>query len=163
MSDARSTPNDPGSATPGAAGSVVMVPYLCLADAAKAIEFYGQAFGATEVMRLVGNDGKVGHAELRIGDAALYLSDEFPDYGNQSAETLGGSPVMIALEVPDVDAFTARAVGAGAEVVRPVQDQFYGERSGQIRDPFGYRWGISTKTEDLSPEEMQRRATEAMR
>lgn len=154
MSDVRSAPADPGPAT--------ITPYLCFKDAAKAIEFYAEAFGATEVMRLAQPDGKIGHAELRIGDAAFYLSDEFPQYGNKSAETIGGSPVMLALNVGDVDQIVAQAVRAGAKLVRPVQDQFYGERSGQVVDPFGYRWGVASKLEELSPEELERRAAEAM-
>ena len=131
--------------------------YLILNDAARAIEFYKQAFGAVETMRLSGPGGRIGHAEIRIGNSTIMLADEFPDYGAISAETLGGSPVKIQLQVDDVDAAAARAVAAGAKVLHPVQDQFYGERSGQFADPFGYTWMISTQTEQLTAEEIERR------
>jgi PhnB protein len=131
--------------------------YLIVKDAARALEFYKQAFGATEIMRLHGPGENIGHAEIRIGNSTIMLSDEFPDYGAVSAATLGGSPVKIHLSVDDVDAVAARAVAAGAKVLHPVQDQFYGERSGQFTDPFGYTWMISTQTEQLSAEEIERR------
>src|SRR5271155_1740398 len=131
--------------------------YLIVKGAARAIEFYKQAFGATEIMRLHGPGENIGHAEIRIGNTAIMLSDEFPDYGAISPETLGGSPVKIHLSVDDVDAVAARAVAAGAKVLHPVQDQFYGERSGQFADPFGYTWMISTQTEQLTAEEIERR------
>jgi PhnB protein len=131
--------------------------YLIVNDAARAIEFYEQAFGATETMRLHGPGERIGHAEIRIGNSTIMLADEFPDFGAVSAQTLGGSPVRIMLQVDDVDAAAARAVAAGAKVVRPVQDQFYGERSGQFSDPFGYTWMISTQTEELTAEEIERR------
>jgi PhnB protein len=131
--------------------------YLIVKGAARAIEFYKQAFGATEIMRLHGPGENIGHAEIRIGNTTIMLSDEFPDYGSLSAQTLGGSPVKIHLSVDDVDAVAARAVAAGAKVLHPVQDQFYGERSGQFADPFGYTWMISTQTEQLTAEEIERR------
>jgi PhnB protein len=131
--------------------------YLIVKDAARALEFYKQAFGATEIMRMYGPGENIGHAEIRIGNSAIMLSDEFPDFGAVSAATLGGSPVKIHLSVDDVDAVAARAVAAGAKVLHPVQDQFYGERSGQFTDPFGYTWMISTQTEQLSAEEIERR------
>jgi PhnB protein len=131
--------------------------YLTLRDAASAIEFYKRAFGATEIMRLKGPGGTIGHAEIRIGNTAIMLSDEFPQYGNLSAETLGGSPVRISLSVDDVDAVAARAVAAGATVRQPVRDQFYGERSGQVTDPFGYVWMISTQKEKLTAAEIEQR------
>ena len=131
--------------------------YLIVKDAARAIEFYKQAFGATEIMRLNGPGDRIGHAEIRIGNSTIMLADEFPDYGVVSAETLGGSPVRITLQVPDVDAMAARAIGAGAKVLRPVQDQFYGERSGQFMDPFGLTWIIATHKETLTAEEIERR------
>ena len=131
--------------------------YLIVKDAARAIEFYKQAFGATEIMRLHGPGEHIGHAEIRIGSSTIMLSDEFPDYGAVSAQTLGGSPVKIHLQVDDVDAAAARAVAAGAQVLHPVQDQFYGERSGQFADPFGYTWMISTQIEQLTAEEIERR------
>jgi PhnB protein len=131
--------------------------YLIVNGATSAIDFYKQAFGAVETMRLTGPGDKIGHAEIRIGNTTIMLADEFPDYGAISAQTLGGSPVKMQLQVDDVDAVAARAISAGAKTIRPVQDQFYGERSGQFADPFGYTWIISTHKETLTPEEMQRR------
>ena len=131
--------------------------YLIVNGAARALEFYKQAFGAVETMRLAGPGDRIGHAEMRIGNTTIMLADEFPDYGAISAQTLGGSPVKIHLQVDDVDAAAARAVAAGAKVLHPVQDQFYGERSGQFVDPFGYTWMISTQTEKLTAEEIERR------
>jgi PhnB protein len=133
-------------------------PYLCVKDAAAAIEFYEKAFGAVETLRINGPGPKIGHAQIRIGNALVMLSDEFPDHGTLSPQTIGGSPVQIQLYVPDVDALVAQAVGAGAKIVRPVADQFYGDRTGHIADPFGYTWIISTRKEAVSAEEMQRRA-----
>jgi PhnB protein len=134
--------------------------YLCVKNAAAAIEFYKKVFGATEIMRLVGPEARIGHAEIRIGNSSIYLSDEHPEYGAVSPQTLGGTPVKMNLSVPDVDAVAARAVDAGGKIVRPVQDQFYGERSGQFEDPFGQVWMISTTIEQLSAEELQRRVDE---
>ena len=134
-----------------------VIPYLSVNDAAAAIEFYKQGFGATELMRLPGPDGKLGHAEIRIGNALVMLADEFPDYGNLSPKTLGGSAVRLHMYVEDVDAFFEKAVAAGAKVLIPIADQFYGDRSGRLEDPFGHVWLISTHTEDVSPEEMQKR------
>src|SRR5277367_77462 len=131
--------------------------YLTVKGAARAIEFYKQAFGAVETMRLNGPGDKIGHAQIRIGNTTIMLADEFPDYGALSAETIGGSPVKIHLQVDDVDAMAARAIAAGAKVLRPVQDQFYGERTGQFADPFGLTWVIATHKETLTTEEMQRR------
>jgi PhnB protein len=131
--------------------------YLTVNNAAAAIEFYKKAFGAVEVMRLDGPGPRIGHAEIRVGNSAIYLADEFPEYGVRGPQSFGGSPVTINLEVEDVDAFAAKAVAAGATVERPIQDQFYGERSGKFADPFGYTWNISTRTEDLTGPEMQRR------
>jgi PhnB protein len=132
-------------------------PYLSVKNAAAAIEFYVKAFGAKEVMRFVDNQGKVGHAEIAIGNSTVMLADEFPDYGFVGPQALGGSPVKMHLYVDDVDALAKQAVAAGAKVVRPVEDQFYGERSGQFADPFGYTWIISTRKEDVSLDEMHRR------
>ncbi len=132
-------------------------PYLSCTDAARALAFYAQAFGAVETVRFADPEGRIGHAEVRIGAATVMLADEFPDMGFRSPHALGGSPVTIHLYVADVDAFVARAVAAGATVTRPVSDQFYGDRSGQLEDPFGHRWSIATHVEDVSPEEMQRR------
>jgi len=131
--------------------------FLIIKGAARAIEFYKNAFGATEVSRLNMPGDRIGYAEIRIGNASIMLSDESPDYGAISAETLGGSPVRIHLSVPDVDATAERFVAAGGRIVRPVQDQFYGERSGQVADPFGYTWLIATPKEAVTAEEMQKR------
>jgi PhnB protein len=138
-------------------------PYFAYQDANAAIEFYKKAFGATERMRLTEPGGKIGHAEIAIGDSIIRLSDEYPDYGVLSAQTLGASPVRINLHVPDVDALARQAVAAGAKMVRPVGDQFYGYRSGAFSDPFGYTWIISTRIENVSTEEMQRRFDEMNR
>ncbi|UBF27505.1 VOC family protein [Kovacikia minuta CCNUW1] len=133
-----------------------VTPSLAIKGAASAIEFYKQAFGATEIMRLAETDGTIGHAELQVGDSRIMLADENPDY-NASPQSLGGSSVIIALYVEDVDKVIDQAVAAGAKVVFPVQDQFYGDRSGRIVDPFGHVWIISTHKEDVSVEEMQKR------
>jgi PhnB protein len=135
-----------------------ITPYLSVKGASAAISFYEKALGATELFRINQPDGRVGHAELNIGGAKIYLADEFPEIDFRSPESLGGSPVHIHLDVPDVDESARRMVAAGATVVRPVADQFYGDRSGQFRDPFGYTWNLSTRKEEVSPEEMRRRA-----
>ena len=132
-------------------------PYLCCKDAARAIEFYKKAFGATEAIRLSEPGGRIGHAEIRIGDAPIMLSDEYPEMDVRSPESLGGSPVLIHLYVDDVDALASQAVAAGAKLLRPVADQFYGDRSGALTDPFGHRWMIATRKEDASAAEMQKR------
>ncbi len=140
-----------------------VTPYLIIRDAGRAIAFYKKAFGATEMMRMPGPDGKIGHAEIKIGDSPIMLADEAPDMpsAGRSPQSLGGSPITILLYVEDVDAFTNRALAAGAKVVRPVQDQFYGDRAGTVADPFGYEWHIHTHVEDIAPEEMERRASAA--
>lgn len=140
-----------------------VTPYLVLNDAAGAIEFYKTAFGASELMRMAAPNGRIGHAELRIGDSRIMLADEFPEMGARSARTIGGSPVHIYLYVEDVDAVTGRALAAGAKELRPVKDQFYGDRSGSIEDPFGHVWHVSTHKEDVPPDELKRRADQAMR
>jgi PhnB protein len=140
-----------------------VTPYLCCRDAARAIEFYKQAFGATEMMRLAEPSGRIGHADLRIGDAVIMLADEYPDMGVKSPQAFGGSPVGLHLYVDDVDAVTKRAVAAGAKLVRPVEDQFYGDRSGTLEDPFGHRWYIATHKEDLTSEEVNRRYAALMK
>jgi PhnB protein len=132
-------------------------PYLCVKGASDAIAFYVQAFGAVETMRLAEPDGRIGHAEIKIGDAPLMLSDEHPEEGVLSPATLGGSPVAMHLYVADVDAFAARAVAAGAKLLRPIADQFYGDRSAVLRDPFGHQWFFATRKEDVDSAEMQRR------
>jgi len=135
-----------------------VTPYLAIDGAAAAIDFYKKAFGATERMRIDGPEGKVGHAEIEIEGGLVMLADEFPDMEFRSPKTLGGSPVTIHIYVKDVDAFCARAAAAGVTVLRAVADQFYGDRSGQLKDPFGHTWSIATHVEDVSPEEMQKRA-----
>lgn len=138
------------------------IPYLTCKNAAQALEFYVKAFGATELMRMAAPDGKIGHAEIKIGDAIIMISDEYPEMQITSPQSLGGTPVGIHVYVPDVDAINQRAIAAGATVQRPIADQFYGDRSVTLGDPFGHRWFFATHKEDLSPEEMQKRAAEAM-
>jgi PhnB protein len=133
-------------------------PYLSLSDAARAIDFYKQAFGAREVMRMPAPQGKIGHAEIRIGDAPIMLADECPEMNFRSPQSLGGSPVNIVIYVNDVDALVNQAVAAGAKLLRPVQDQFYGDRMGVLQDPFGHSWSFATHIEDVPPEELQKRA-----
>jgi PhnB protein len=129
--------------------------YLCFKNASAAIEFYKEAFGAKELMRLAEPSGKIGHAEIQIGESVLMMSDEYPDYGALSPESIGGSPMRMHLDVEDVDAFAEQAVAAGATITRPIADQFYGDRAGQLADPFGYTWAISSHIRDVSIEEMQ--------
>jgi PhnB protein len=131
-------------------------PYLIIQGAARAIKFYEEAFGATELLRLADPSGKVGHAEISIGDSRIMLADEYLDMGFRSPQSLGGSPVGIHLYVEDVDALSGRAVAAGATVLRAVQDQFYGDRSGTLVDPFGHIWTIATHKKDVSPEEIEK-------
>lgn len=134
--------------------------YICVQGAAAAIEFYESVFGATERMRIPAPGDQVGHAELQIGDSVLMLSDEYPEAGVLGPKSIGGTPVTLSVYVDDADAVVDRAVSAGAKVLRPVEDQFYGDRSGQIEDPFGHRWSIGTHVEDVSPDEMMRRASQ---
>lgn len=131
--------------------------YLCVSDAAAAIEFYKRAFGVNEKFRLADPGGRIGHAELEFGAMTVMLCDEFPEYGIRSASTIGATPVTIHLHVDDADAMIARAVSVGATLVREPKDEFYGERSGVIRDPFGHRWLIGHRIEDVDTDEMQRR------
>jgi PhnB protein len=148
-------------AEPIAAVHTSAVPRLTFKDAAKAIEFYKNAFGAQESMRFeVG--GKIPHAEIRIGNSSILVTEEWPEGGRFSPETLGNSPVMMALSVPDVDDFVSHAVDAGARIVIPIADQFYGRREGTVEDPFGYKWSVSTVKEEMSLEEMHRRMDAAM-
>lgn len=135
-----------------------ITPYLYIKGAARAIEFYERAFGATEVYRLGGPNGTVGHAELRIGSSMIMLADENPGMGAKSPQTLGGNGSSLLLYVEDVDAVFGRAVKEGASIERPLADQFYGDRSGGVKDPFGHVWYLATHKEDVSPEEMKRRA-----
>ena len=131
--------------------------YLHVRNAEKAIAFYREAFGATETMRLLDPSGRIGHAELDFDGTTLMLADEFPEFGIKSPESVGGTTVTIHLHVDDADAVIRRAVAAGASLEREPQDQFYGERSGCVRDPFGHRWNVGHHIEDVSADEMQRR------
>ena len=137
-------------------------PYLSVEGAGEAIDFYVDVLGATVRGRMDGPDGKVGHAELEIGDSLIMLADVFPDMGQSTPKDLGGTPVSMMLYVEDVDATFAKALGAGATEVSPVEDQFYGDRSGQFDDPWGHRWNVATHVEDVPPEEMEARAAKAM-
>ena len=141
-------------------GYHTVTPYLIVKGAADALEFYKKAFGATELMRMEGPGGSIGHAEIQIGDSPIMLADENPGMGFRGPQTLGGTAVSILLYVPDVDKQCALAVAAGAKVLRPIQDQFYGDRSGTYEDPFGHVWTIATHKEDVSPEEMKKRLEE---
>ena len=131
--------------------------YLRLRDAAAAIDFYARAFGAREKFRLTEPGGRIGHAELELGGTTIMLSDEYPESGIRGPASIGGTSFTIHLHVDDADALIARAVAAGATIVRPASDQFYGERSGTLRDPFGHEWNIGHEIEKVTPEEMQRR------
>ena len=139
-----------------------LTPYLCVEGAAAAIAFYSEVFGARERMRMPGPGpgDTIAHAELEIGDSVLMLSDEFPELGFRSARSVGGTPVTLSLYVEDVDDVFERAVEAGAIAERAVENQFYGDRSGQFQDPFGHRWSVASHVEDVAPEEMARRAAE---
>jgi PhnB protein len=152
-----------GKVKPIPEGYHTVTPYLIIRGAAKAIDFYKKAFGATELFRMAQPDGRIGHAELKIGDSPIMLADEHPQMGAKSPEAFGGSPVSILLYVEDVDKVFNQAVAAGAKVERPVQNQFYGDRSGGVKDPFGHSWYLSTHIEDVSHAEMERRAKEAMK
>jgi PhnB protein len=134
-----------------------VTPYLIIDGAAAAIEFYKKAFDATEVMRMPGPDGRIGHAEIKIGDSHVMLADENPEMNARSPKSVGGSPISIVLYVEAVDKTVARAVAAGAKVEQPVEDKFYGDRMGGVQDPFGHRWYVGTHIEDVSPEEMKKR------
>ena len=135
-----------------------VTPYLCVDGAAQAIEFYMEVFGAKERMRMDGPDGRIGHAELCLGDSVLMLADEHADIGFLSPRRLGGTPVMLSVYVEDVDATFERAIHAGAKELRAIENKFYGDRSGEFEDPFGHRWSVATHVEDVSAEEMERRA-----
>ena len=135
-----------------------VTPYLIVRGAAEAIEFYKTAFGAQELFRMPGTDGKVGHAEIKIGSSILMLADEMPDMEFRSPQALNGSPVGFLIYVEDVDTEFQRALDAGATLSRPLENKFYGDRMGSVRDPFGYEWSLGTHIEDVSPEEMSKRA-----
>ncbi len=140
-----------------------LTPYICCQNAPKAIEFYKTVFGARETMRLAEPSGKIGHAEVEIGGSMLMISDEYPDHDALSPASIGGTPVKLHLYVDDADAVVARAVTAGAKVIRPLEDQFYGDRSGTIRDPFGHVWFVSMRKEAITAEEVQRRYDRMMK
>ena len=144
------------------AASQTLRAHATVHDAKAAIAFYAKAFGAVELFRLVEPAGRVGHAEIKIGDSVLMLNDEYPDFGANSPASVGGSPVAFRIEVPDADAAFDRAVKAGATVVRPLQDEFYGDRMGMVACPFGYRWSLAMTKEQVSPAEMQKRWTKLL-
>jgi len=139
-------------------GYHTVTPYLVVTNTGNAIEFYKEAFGATESMRLTSPDGKVLHAEILIGDSPIMLCDECPDWNALSPQTIGGTAVSIMLYLEDVDIVVDRAVAAGATLIMPVADQFWGDRMGTISDPFGHKWSIATHTEDVAPEEIEVRS-----
>ncbi len=150
-----------GRAKPIPEGYHTATPYLIIKGAASAIEFYKKAFGATELGRHAGPGGRIMHAEIKIGDSPIMIADEAPEMGARSPQSLGGSPVSIFLYIEDVDAVANRAVAAGAKVQMPVQDQFWGDRFGVVVDPFGHVWNLATHKEDVTPEEIQKRAAAA--
>ena len=143
-------------------GHHAVTPYICIRDAAKAIDWYKKAFGATEISRMPSPDGKVMHAELVIGDSIIMLADEFPEFGSLSPQSIGGSGTGLHIYIEDVDSAFDRAVKAGATVEMPVADMFWGDRYGKLRDPFGHKWSIGTHKADLSMEEMKKGMDEAM-
>ena len=140
-----------------------VTPYLVMKNAAAAIEFYKEAFGAVELLRMAAPGGKIGHAEIKIGDSPVMLADEYPDMGFKGPESLGGTPVSLMIYVDDVDKIYPEAIAAGGKEVRPLRNQFYGDRSGTLTDPFGHVWTISTHVEDVPEEELAKRAEAAMK
>jgi len=143
-------------------GHHTLTPFLTVRNAARAIEFYKQAFGATERGVMKGPDGKVMHAELKIGDSVIMLADEFPEFGSLSPQSIGGSPMGLHIYIENVDAAFDRAVKAGAQVEMPLSDQFWGDRYGKLKDPFGHNWSIATHIKDMSADEMKRSMDDAM-
>jgi len=143
------------------AGYHSVTPYLSIKGAAAAIDYYKEAFGATELFRMAGPDGKIGHAEIKIGNSPIMLADEYPEMEFVSPQTLGGSPVGLMIYVDDVDTTFKQAISGGAKEVKPLQNQFYGDRSGTLKDPFGHVWTVATHIEDVAPDEMERRAAAA--
>ena len=139
-----------------------VTPYLHVDGANAAIEFYSKVFGATERMRMPAPGGKIGHAELQIGNSVIMLADEFPDMNVRGPKAIGGTPVTVMVYVEDVDKAFDRAIKGGAKEIRPVMDQFYGDRSGEFEDPFGHRWNVATHVEDVPPDEMPKRAATVM-
>lgn len=152
MSTARSIPD----------AAQALSPYLIVRDAAKAIAFYTEVFGARELFRLAEPSGKIGHAELEIAGSKLMIADEYPDFGALSPVAVGGTPVALHLYVRDVDSVVERALSAGAVLLRPVKDELFGDRTGMLTDPFGHRWQLATRKEEVSPEEMQKRWSAAL-
>ena len=139
-----------------------VAPYLIVDGAAEAIDFYGKVFDGKERMRIPGPDGKIGHAEVEVGKGLVMLADEHPDMGHVGPKTIGGTPVSIGVYVDDCDATFDKAIKAGATALREPEDQFYGDRAGTFEDPFGHRWSVSTHIEDVSPDEMAKRAAKMM-
>jgi PhnB protein len=146
-----------GKVNPIPQGYPRVTPYLVLEGAAEAIDFYTRVFGAKERMRMPAPGGKIGHAEIEIGHSMVMLADAVPEMGHKSPRTLGGSPISLLLYVEDVDSTVSKAVENGAKLVRPVENQFYGDRMGGVEDPFGHQWYVASHVEDVSPEEMKRR------
>lgn len=138
-----------------------VTPYLSISGAAAAIDFYKKAFGAVELFRMDQPDGRIGHAEIKIGDSPIMLADEFPEMSSIGPKTLGGTPVSLMIYVEDVDTVFKTAIEAGAQEQRPVENKFYGDRMGSLIDPFGHIWHVGTHVEDVSPEEMEKRAAAA--
>lgn len=138
-----------------------VTPYLSIKGAADAIDFYKKVFGATELFRMPGPGGKIGHAEIKIGNSPIMLADEYPEMEFVSPQTLGGTPIGLMIYVDDVDTMFKQAITAGAKEIKPLQNQFYGDRSGTLKDPFGHVWTVATHVEDVAPEEMERRAAAA--
>jgi PhnB protein len=143
-------------------GYHAVTPYLIINGAAGALEFYKRAFGAVESVRMDAPGGKIGHAEIKIGDSTVMMADEFPQMNARGPQAYGGTPVSLLVYVQDADATFRRAIAAGGKELRPLKDQFYGDRSGSVTDPFGYVWTIATHTEDVAPEEMERRMAAMM-
>jgi PhnB protein len=139
-----------------------VTPYLTVNDATKALDFYKRAFGAHEIMRMDAPNGKIGHAEIKIGDSIIMIADEMPGSGNKAPQTLGGSSAGLFLYVEDADAVFQKAVQAGSQVVAPLADMFWGDRFGTVKDPFGHSWSVATHKEDVAPAEMSKRMKEAM-
>ncbi len=150
-----------GDVEPVPQGYHSVTPYLFVRNAARAIDFYKSVFGATEILRMPGPSGQIMHAELKIGDSVVMLSDENPQMGALSPQSIGGTASGLNVYIANVDAVVQKAVDAGAKLVRPVKDQFYGDRSGSVIDPFGHLWSVATHIEDVSPEELRKRAAVA--
>ncbi|MFD6888227.1 VOC family protein [Streptomyces sp. NPDC059957] len=140
-----------------------VTPYLCIDGAAAGIDFYVSVLGARERMRMAAPGGKIGHAELELGNSVIMLADEYPDIGFRSPKSVGGTPVTLHVYVEDVDGVLAKALARGATELRPIKDEFYGDRTGQFEDPFGHRWSIATHIEDVPADELEKRSEEAER